>query len=312
MSKKKDALGDRMKSYYEDRTRYFIPRKTFGLIRIDGKAFHTYTKGLEKPFDTGLISDMNETARFLCENIQGARFGFVQSDEIQIVFTDLFERDAQMWFDGNIQKIASISASIATSKFNQLRTIKDIHKAYRKFSEVVGVDEMGEPDISLPPSALLQVVGKIKSTPLAQFDSRVWTVSTIEEAINSFIWRQQDATRNAVSSIAQFYCSHKELHGKNQKDQIAMIEVKNFDYKHMNLGWKQGRMVIKKDIRTEVSVDVFNKAKPEQQANFSISDGKYYINRPSWIVENACDFVFNKDVLKNTFESGKYVELVRY
>lgn len=117
----KDALGDRMKSYYEGRTKTLLPRRTYTIIRIDGKAFHTYTRGLERPFDDNLINDMDETAMYLCENIQGAKFAFVQSDEISILLTDFDKLQTSAWFDGNVQKITSISASLATAKFNQLR-----------------------------------------------------------------------------------------------------------------------------------------------------------------------------------------------
>ena len=113
-----------MKEYYESRTKLLLPRRTYTLIRLDGKAFHTYTKGLETPFDDKLISDMDETAKYLCKNIQGAKFAFVQSDEISILLTDFDKLQTDAWFDGNIQKITSISASIATAKFNELRPNK--------------------------------------------------------------------------------------------------------------------------------------------------------------------------------------------
>ncbi len=118
------TLSDRMKEFYENRTRYYLPRRTYTIIRIDGKAFHTYTKGLKRPFDDKFISDMDETACYLCKNIQGAKFAFVQSDEISILLTDFDTLQTDAWFDGNIQKIVSISASLATAKFNELRPNK--------------------------------------------------------------------------------------------------------------------------------------------------------------------------------------------
>jgi tRNA(His) 5'-end guanylyltransferase len=121
---KKDSLGDRMKEFYEDRTRYLLPRRTYTVIRIDGKAFHTYTKGLERPFDTKLITDMDKTACYICKNIQGTKLAFVQSDEISIILTDFDKLNTSAWFNGNIQKMASISASLATAKFNELRPNK--------------------------------------------------------------------------------------------------------------------------------------------------------------------------------------------
>jgi tRNA(His) guanylyltransferase len=117
----KDKLGDRIKSFYEERSKTFLPRRTFSIIRIDGKAFHTYTRGLEKPYDKQLMSDMDETAKFLCENIQGAKMAYVQSDEISILITDFDKLTTDAWFDNNVQKMVSISASLATAKFNELR-----------------------------------------------------------------------------------------------------------------------------------------------------------------------------------------------
>ena len=116
----KDSLGDRMKRY-ENTSRYYLSPRNYTIIRVDGKAFHTYTKGLERPFDLKLISDMNETASFLCKNIQGAKFAFVQSDEISILLTDFETLESQAWFQGNMQKMTSIAASLATAKFNELR-----------------------------------------------------------------------------------------------------------------------------------------------------------------------------------------------
>lgn len=120
----KDDLGDRMKDFYESRTKAFLPRRTYTVIRIDGKAFHTYTRGLVSPFDEQFITDMDETAKYLCKEIQGAKFAFVQSDEISILVTDFEKLKTNAWFDGNIQKITSISASLATAKFNGLRPDK--------------------------------------------------------------------------------------------------------------------------------------------------------------------------------------------
>lgn len=117
----KSDLGNRMKNSYEKRTKNFLPRRTYTIIRLDGKAFHTYTKGLKRPFDMGFINDMNETAKYLCENIQGCKFAYVQSDEISLLLTDFDKITTDAWYDGNIQKIVSVSASLATAFFNKLR-----------------------------------------------------------------------------------------------------------------------------------------------------------------------------------------------
>ena len=118
---KKFSLGDRMKEFYEKPQQTRLQRRTYTIIRIDGKAFHTYTRGLKKPFDEDFVHHMNETAVFLCKNIQGAKVAYVQSDEISIVLTDFDKISTSAWFGGNVQKIVSISSSLATARFNQLR-----------------------------------------------------------------------------------------------------------------------------------------------------------------------------------------------
>lgn len=114
-------LEERMKDFYESITKYKLPRRTHTIIRLDGKAFHTYTKGLITPFDNTFISDMNKTAEFLCKEISGAKFAFVQSDEISICMTDFDKKETDAWFRGEVQKMSSISASLCTAKFNELR-----------------------------------------------------------------------------------------------------------------------------------------------------------------------------------------------
>jgi tRNA(His) 5'-end guanylyltransferase len=117
----KDQLGDRMKDQYENRARQMLPRRTYTIVRLDGKAFHTYTRGLERPFDPQLMADMAQTTQFLCQNISGAVLGYTQSDEISLLLTDFATPKTEAWFDGNVQKVVSVSASLATAQFNLLR-----------------------------------------------------------------------------------------------------------------------------------------------------------------------------------------------
>jgi tRNA(His) guanylyltransferase len=117
----RDPIGDRMKAQYENRVRYQLPRRTYTILRLDGKAFHTYTRGLERPYDKQFMDDMCETARFLCQEVAGARFAYAQSDEISLLLTDFDRTSTQAWFDGGIQKIVSVSASMASARFNELR-----------------------------------------------------------------------------------------------------------------------------------------------------------------------------------------------
>lgn len=118
MSKKLDSLGDRMKRYEDQERRFLMPRMP-AIIRVDGRAFHTLLKKAEKPFDISIIDVMNKTARALVEQIQNARFAYVQSDEISILLVDYDKFETQQWFSGNINKIVSISAAIATATFSQ-------------------------------------------------------------------------------------------------------------------------------------------------------------------------------------------------
>src|ERR1017187_10429390 len=115
---KNDELGSRMKDNYEDRTRFSVPRRTYTVIRLDGKSFHTYTKGFQRPYDLGLMRVMDNTAIALCEAIPGCKLAFVQSDEISLILTDFDTIQTDAWFGGNIQKMASVSPSIATAHFN--------------------------------------------------------------------------------------------------------------------------------------------------------------------------------------------------
>lgn len=184
----KDDLGDRIKGNYEDRTRIQLPRRTNTIIRIDGKAFHTYTRKLEKPYDMGLVADMEETMNALVRHIQGAKLGYVQSDEISILVTDYDAQETDAWFDGNIQKMCSISASAAAAHFNALR------------------------------------FERTKKQSIAMFDARVFTIPDATEVANYFLWRAKDAARNSVQMYARSLFSHKQLHGKSVEAIHQMIK----------------------------------------------------------------------------------------
>lgn len=227
----KDELGDRMKSFYEDRTRYKLTRRTNTIIRVDGKAFSNYTKGLKRPFDIGLMEDMNKTTEYLCQNIQGAKFGYVQSDEISILITDYDDISTHAWFDGNLQKIASIAASLATAKFNQLRMAR--------FARNSGIEPKYRDESYISESE----IGGFK---LAMFDARVFQIPYQEEVFNYFIWRQQDATRNSISSVAQTYFSTNELNGKKTNDMQDMLMVqKEINWNDFSPREKRGSLIRK-------------------------------------------------------------------
>lgn len=222
----KDELGDRMKSYYEDRTRFYLPRRSYTIIRIDGKSFHTFTRGLKRPFDVDLITDMNTTAAYLCKNITGARFAYVQSDEISILITDFPYEDAegsknvnvQAWFDANLQKMCSVSASMATRAFNEARL----------FRLCSNLHLLGE---------------KMK---WAEFDSRVFQIPQYVEVQNYFIWRYQDCVRNSISSVAQSQFSHSELNGRTTNAmQELLFQERGINWSKFPEDQKNGRLIIK-------------------------------------------------------------------
>jgi tRNA(His) guanylyltransferase len=116
---KKDSLGDRMKGQYEDRARFMLPRRTYTIIRCDGKSFHTFTRHCEKPNDAALAGAMDVAASALCREAQGAKLAYVQSDEISVLLTDFALPTTDAWFDGNVQKMVSVAASVVTEAFNR-------------------------------------------------------------------------------------------------------------------------------------------------------------------------------------------------
>ena len=207
----KDSLGDRMKSY-EDSFRNYLPMRMPVIIRIDGKAFHSYTKGCKKPVDEALVNAMNETAIYLCKNIQGAQLAYVQSDEISLLLVNYQTIDTQSWFENNLQKMASVSASMAAAMFT-----------------------------SLSPSIF---DGNMK---LATFDSRVFVLPK-EDVCNYFIWRQQDATRNSVQMLARSLYSHKECNNKNNSELQEICWQKGHNWNDCPTSQKRGRCIVKQKV----------------------------------------------------------------
>ncbi|MGI4790695.1 MAG: tRNA(His) guanylyltransferase Thg1 family protein [Janthinobacterium lividum] len=222
----KDSLGDRMKADYENRTRNLLPRRTYTLVRVDGKSFHSYTRDCERPYDLGLMEDMDTTAKALCENITGAQFAFVQSDEISVLLTDFTTMQTQAWFDGSVQKLASLSASIATAHFNVAR----MQRLAKQETEIQSGSE----------GLYMAFQGK-----LACFDSRAFSIPDPIEVENYFIWRQQDATRNSISMTAQAHFPHERLQGKSTDQMQEMLwQEKGLNWSDLPGGFKRGRCVI--------------------------------------------------------------------
>lgn len=223
-----DNLGTRMKEFYEQVPKFKLYRRTPVAIRIDGKAFHTFTRGFQKPFDEVLGNAMVRTMEYLCKNIQGCVFGYTQSDEITLLLIDYqtFETDA--WFDYEIQKICSISASMATMAFNTFFE-NEVNKFY--YNHCSPKDPLFEKHYQTYRDA--QYRG-------AMFDARCFNIPK-EEACNLVYWRQLDATRNSIQMVGQANFSHKELQGKScNMIQDMLYEQRGINWNEYSTRWKRG------------------------------------------------------------------------
>ena len=205
-----DSLGDRMKERFEDRTRYYLPRRTFAIIRVDGKAFHTFTRGCAKPYDHRLMKSIDFAALAMCQEISGSVLAYTQSDEISVLLCDFKKQDSSGWFDYNIQKMASVAASIATISFND---------CYRHLGGDV--------------------------TKQAMFDARVFAIPDPVEVTNYLIWRQKDAERNSLQMAAQAVFSHKQLHGKSCADLHELLHTKDINWDKYTAREKRGGLLVK-------------------------------------------------------------------
>lgn len=201
-----DSLGDRMKMYEGiEADRVLIP----GLpvcVRLDGRSFHSFARGLVRPYDERLSRMMIETTKALVDESH-ATIGYTQSDEISLLYIP-HENNPVNFFGGRIQKLVSVLASIATAKFNELR-------------------------ISMLP----------EKKKMATFDCRVWNTPNIDEAVNSIRWREWDATKNSISMAVSAYYPHKELQGKNGAEKMDMLMAKGFNWNDYPVFFKRGTYV---------------------------------------------------------------------
>ena len=229
-----DNLGNRMKTYYEQIPKTRLMRRTPVAIRLDGKAFHTFTRGFKKPFDEVLIKSMQETMKYLCENIQGCVFGFTQSDEITLILVDYKHLDSCAWFDYEVQKMCSVSASMATMAFN-----KFFYKNVEEYSESVAV--LQDFDIE---KKYLEKLDKATEKG-AMFDARVFNI-TKEEVTNLIYWRQLDAIRNSIQMVGQANFSHKQLQHKSCNDiQNMLLTEKDINWNNFPTTMKRGSCCIR-------------------------------------------------------------------
>lgn len=264
---KQDDFGDRMKMY-EARgmsLSHVLPGEIM-VARLDGKSFHSFTKGLERPIDLDLRQAMEETMLSLVAEFK-ATLGYVQSDEITLVW--ITELQKEIIFGGRVQKIVSLTAAHATAEFNAI------------FEELKPLF--------------------IEQNKRPRFDSRVFTVPNKEEAVNCLLWRQQDATKNAITMAAQSVFSHKELQGKSGNEKQEMLFSKGINFNDYPPFFKRGvfgRRVVEERILSEEELLKLPEHVREKQAGQVVTRSKI---RPFdyWIKFERGDF---NRVVKELFD----------
>jgi tRNA(His) 5'-end guanylyltransferase len=214
-----DSLGDRMKRI-ELASEYYLTRRIPVLVRCDGSCFHSWTRGLGRPFDDNLRTCMEYATYRLCKEIEGARFAYTQSDEITVLLVDYQTLGTESWFDLRVQKMTSVAASICTAAFAV--------------------------------ACLKCLPEHLKKRGFAKFDARVYTVPK-EDVSNAFLWRMQDCVRNSIQAIGQANFSQKQLHGKSCDEiQDMLFKEKGINWNDTPTRYKRGVGFYKSKIRLEV------------------------------------------------------------
>lgn len=247
-----DDLGKRMKEYYEQISKTKLMRRCPVVLRIDGRAFHTFCRSFDKPFDNILIKTMQDTMKYLCENIGGCVLGYTQSDEISLLLIDYKKLDTAAWFDYEVQKLCSISASMATLAFNKFfydNVEFSFQEEYAKINEKITNKEINSEEAEPMFDKLEdEYYDKYYSQcNKAMFDSRCFNIPK-EEVTNYFYWRQLDATRNSIQMVGQAIFSHKELQNKSCNDiQNMLLTEKDINWNDLITYKKRGSCCVKKE-----------------------------------------------------------------
>ena len=228
----KTDLAKRMKTY-EAVSKTTLVRRMPVIVRCDGRSFHTFTRGFEKPFDEVLMTAMKKTMKYLCREVQGCVLGYTQSDEITLVLVDYKKLDSSAWFDNEVQKICSVAASMATMAFN------------RYFSEGVA-DYSAYSENTLDAFNLFESYKKALAKG-AMFDARCFNVPK-EDVCNNIYWRQLDATRNSIQMVGQANFSHRQLQNKScAQIQEMLFTEKGVNWNDFSTDKKRGSCCIKTD-----------------------------------------------------------------
>lgn len=221
--KKLDELGTRMKMYESQTTSSKLDSTLPAVVRLDGKSFSKFTKGLKRPYDERLSKLMMETTKFLVKEFN-CNIGYTQSDEITLIFYNDDDR-SELLFGGKLFKIESTLASYASVFFN------------KKLSEY------------LPE----------KSDKFPTFDCRAFNVPTLIESVNAVYWRELDASKNSITMAASHYYSHNSLMNKNGSDKLEMLKDKNVDWNEYPTFFKRGTYVQRKKVTRKFTTDELSK-----------------------------------------------------
>lgn len=227
--------------YFRGLTDYRLTPNSYAIVMLDGHCFSKLVKKKFKlPFDGKFMYYMDETAKYLLQNIQGAKFAYVQSDEISILITDFDTPETDSCFGYRICKMQSLFAAMAAAKFNQL----------------VAVDLIKEREGIYDDVPFGTVADDVYEMNLATFDCKAWSAPTYNDAYGWFLYRQHDCTRNSKQQAAQTYLSHKELLKLNTDEQIEKLKnEKGIDWNEYTNGEKYGRIIyrIETDCEKEIN-----------------------------------------------------------
>lgn len=295
----RDDLGTRMKTFYENIPKTRLMRRVPVAIRLDGKAFHTFTRGFQKPFDFVLMDTMQQTMKYLCENIQGCVFGYTQSDEITLILVDYQKFTSSAWFDYEVQKICSISASMATMAFNRFFAQEVDKWGVETFGYEWYEGGTNDPEVANSPEWKLSEIYSKAIKKGALFDARCFNIPK-EEVTNLIYWRQLDATRNSIQMVGQTHFSHNELQDKTCNMIQDMLMTKyGINWNDFTIPCKRGTACIK--VATKVTENIKREPQPfgEDRVTTTIIEEK-----PIWIIDK------NMPILKG--EDRKYVDDLIY
>ena len=242
-------LAERMKGY-ETRNRYYLQRRMPVILRLDMRAGHSFTKGFERPFDEIFIKSMQETAKYLCENIQNCKLSYQQSDEITLLLVDYDKLNTDCFFDYRVDKLCSIAASMATIAFNRAFA-NNVEVESHVFTNEWLDDENFNPNYKNKELRSLWLVHKKAVDKGVMFDARCFNIPK-EEVTNLVYWRQLDATRNSMQMVGQANFSHKELQNKSCNDiQDMLMTQKGINWNDLPTYQKRGSCCVRNKIVIE-------------------------------------------------------------